>query len=174
MSVYGYVPLLPDKKLVLTRNKIYVYALEHNLLPIVFVEEKEPVENEWGDRTLGSLIYDNCVRGDILIIPQFSCLLHRRSSLDEIIKAIQVCGITLHVTCNSVIIPHLIFNQEFSQDYRHVPHARQPDTYTSRLDGNEATIKVLLEMGVSTNTLAQEYGMSISGFTKWLKKKGLR
>ena len=76
-------------------NEILRYANEHDLGKVSFVEEKISGTKNWRERKL-SVVLNDLVAGDNLIVPEMSRLARSITQIYEIIDICQSKGVTIH------------------------------------------------------------------------------
>ncbi len=176
-------------------NEILRYANEHDLGKVSFVEEKISGTKNWRERKL-SVVLNDLVAGDNLIVPEMSRLARSITQIYEIIDICQSKGVTIHFLkqrlvlgtersdiATKVMISTFALAAEIERDLismrtkealkakaeTGVKLGRPHGKGKSKLDPHREEIVALLKHGSTQKWVARHYGVTPMTVHNWLK-----
>ncbi len=181
------------------KNKLEIlkFANSHKLGNVEFVEEHVSGHKNFNERKIGKLL-SRMQTGDILIIPELSCLARSITQILEIINITKQCGIVMYSLkenfCNNessitATVTSTIFalgaqleRELISLRTREALQARKAKGIKlgrpkgkgkSKLDKYSEDIKKLLTYGVPKTVIARTYNTSTVNLYSFIKKCGV-
>lgn len=199
--IYGYARVsTKDQSYDYQKNQILNYTNENKLGNINFVEDVISGAKDWHTRSIGDLVINQIIQGDILLVNEFSRL--GRSLLDilEILKTLKEKNCEVHVVRENMIIGDDISSKLMvfmfslvSEIERDLIKSRvkegvqnsiknNPDRkwgrpkgklYKSKLDDKRESIIELLNKGISKMSISKILDINYQTLCSYVKTRGL-